>query len=143
VGGRAGGWGGEPTGAQGQGAAEPARGRPSCRGWRLGQGGGGWGGEERMRGRERDFGEIGGKGGGGRANGPKGGARGGRLGRPGAAHGAGERKRRGKRKKKKKKKKEKGEKGFSPFRNPIFLDECTYISKQSKNAWFGMVHQTT
>ena len=32
------------------------------------------------------------------------------------------------------KEKEKERKGFSPFRNPIFLDECTYISKQSKNA---------
>ena len=39
------------------------------------------------------------------------------------------------------KEKEKKGNGFSPFRNPIFLDECTYISKQSKNAWFGMVHQ--
>jgi hypothetical protein len=88
-----------------------------------------------MRERERDFGEIGGKGGGGWANGPKGARAGGgwagwgRLGRPGAAHGAGERKREGR-----EKEKEKKGKGFSPFRNPIFLDECTYISKQSKNA---------
>ena len=44
----------------------------------------------------------------------------------------------GERKKEKEKRKR-----LSPFRNPIFLDECTYISKQSKNAWFGMVHQTT
>jgi hypothetical protein len=30
------------------------------------------------------------------------------------------------------KKKKKKEKVFLPFRNPIFLDECTYIFKQSK-----------
>jgi hypothetical protein len=52
------------------------------------------------------------------------GARGG-----GAAHGAGERV---KKKREKEKEKEKERKDFSPFRNPIFLDECTYIFKQSK-----------
>ena len=58
--------------------------------------------------------------------GPKG--RAGAAGPAGAAHGAGEKKRRERKKKKKKKK----EKIFLLFRNPIFLDECTYIFKQSK-----------
>jgi hypothetical protein len=101
--------------------------------------------KENEREGEGFWGNWGEKGGGGWANGPKG-ARGGggwagqgRLGRAGAAHGAGERKR-----EEREKEKEKERKGFfSPFRNPIFLDECTYISKQSKNAQLGMVHQTT
>jgi hypothetical protein len=53
---------------------------------------------------------------------------GGWAGRGGPRHG------REKKKREKEKEKEKERKGFSPFRNPIFLDECTYISKQSKNA---------
>jgi hypothetical protein len=58
------------------------------------------------------------------------GEEGGAAGSAGAAHGAGERKRRRERERKRKRKK----RFFSPFRNPICLDECTYISKQSKNA---------
>ena len=61
------------------------------------------------------LGELGGKGGGGWAG--RGGPRRGRE-----------------KKEEREKEKEKERKGFSPFRNPIFLDECTYISKQSKNA---------
>jgi hypothetical protein len=72
------------------------------------------------------LGELGGKGRGRLGQWAQRGRAGGRLGRPGAAHGAGERKKRERKKKKKK------EKVFFPFRNPIFLDECTYISKQSK-----------
>jgi hypothetical protein len=52
----------------------------------------------------------------------------GRLGRPGRPTA------REREKREREKEKEKERKGFSPFRNPIFLDECTYISKQSKNA---------
>ena len=77
------------------------------------------------------MGGFGGEGGGGWANGPKGGARGGGgwagQGRPTARE-------REREEREKEKEKEKERKGFSPFRNPIFLDECTYISKQSKNA---------
>ena len=40
--------------------------------------------------------------------------------------------RRGREKKEREKEKEKEKKGFSPFRNPIFLNECTYIPKQIK-----------
>jgi hypothetical protein len=83
------------------------------------------------------LGELGEKGGGGWANGPKGARGGGGWAEPGWPT-AREREK-GRRERKKKKKKEKV---FSPFRNPIFLDECTYISKQSKNAQLGMVHQT-
>jgi hypothetical protein len=50
---------------------------------------------------------------------------GGRLGRPGRPTAR-------EREKKKEREKEKERKDFSPFRNPIFLDECTYIFKQSK-----------
>jgi hypothetical protein len=50
----------------------------------------------------------------------------GQLGRPTAR----ERERGGERERKRKRKK----RFSSPFQNPIFLNECTYISKQSKNA---------
>ena len=58
------------------------------------------------------------------------GPKGARAGAAGPARGG---PRRGREKKEEREKeKEKERKGFSPFRNPIFLDECTYISKQSK-----------
>jgi hypothetical protein len=89
---------------------------------------GGKGGREREI-REREWGAV------GLARPKRGGARG-RLGRMGAAGPARSSPRRGREKREEREKeKEKERKGFSPyFRNPIFLDECTYISKQSKNA---------
>ena len=87
-----------------------------------------------MRERERDWGVLGKIKGGGRhgPTGPKGARGGGWAGRGGPRRGRGREK---KEEREKEKEKEKERKGFfSPFRNPIFLDECTYISKQSKNA---------
>jgi hypothetical protein len=85
-----------------------------------------------MRGRERDWGDWGEREGGGWANGPKGGA----WGAAGPARGGprrGREKKGGERERKKKEKKRKIKKRFFLlFEIRFFLDECTYIFKQSK-----------
>jgi hypothetical protein len=64
--------------------------------------------------------------------GPKGARGGGWAGQGGPRRGRGREKKGEERERKRKRKRKK--RFLSPFRNLIFLDECTYISKQSKNA---------
>ena len=81
---------------------------------------------ERENGREREG--FGGKGRGGWASWAQRGRAGGAAGSAGAAHGAGERKREEREKEKEQERKS----FFLLFEIRFFLDECTYIFKQSK-----------